>query len=92
MFRNQTPGGGDSPPIVKLLIGGVAPATPGFNAEAQTLGEPEVITTSGVSAAPSALRSHPCVALSSAELLTSVPPLPLRSGRVGGENCTARPI
>ena len=55
----------------KLPIGGAAPATLGFNAVA-----PEWLTSNGaadaapaVPAAESTLGSHPCVALSSAQVL-----------------------
>src|SRR5882672_5213455 len=56
----------------KLPIGGAAPATLGFNAVA-----PEWLTSNGaadaapaVPAAESTLGSHPCVALSSAQVLS----------------------
>ena len=54
----------------QLIIGGSAPATPGFNAFA-----PEWVFYRAADAAPaipaaeSALGSHPCVALSSAQVL-----------------------
>jgi hypothetical protein len=56
----------DSLPFVNPKFGGFAPATPGFNALFADNRAPEALSTSGVSALVAALRSHPCVALSSA--------------------------
>src|SRR5580700_6752515 len=64
----------------KSKIGGSAPATPGFNAVApEWLRYGAALAAPAVPAAESTLGSHPCVALSSAQVLsewiTSTPPV-----------------
>src|SRR5580693_4325549 len=60
--------------------GGSAPATPGFNALGpEWLFQRAAVAASAIPAAESALGSHPCVALSSAQVfsewITSTPPV-----------------
>src|SRR5580700_2676538 len=62
------------------LYGGSAPATPGFNALGpEWLFQRAAVAAPAIPAAESALGAHPCVALSSAQVLpeciTSTPPV-----------------